>query len=162
MICLSADGTVSLRRPSSGAFDSFPELERSVPSLRSQGGPSHDSKDVVDPTHQGDDDLCRLTLGRFVILRPSLCFSLSLRPRADSLGTDGPSDVEKALGTLGPKLLQRFSSDEGYRAFDEAHQALQAFMDMGVRTGVLSNADSRIRASPPHPLFPPYSHANLS
>lgn len=77
------------------------------------------------------------------------CFLLSLRPPANSLGTDGPSDVEKALGTLGPKLLQRFASDEGYRAFDEAHEALQAFKDMGVRTGVLSNADSRIRASPP-------------
>lgn len=45
-----------------------------------------------------------------------------------------------------PQLLQRFSSREGYRAFNDAIPTLQLLTtELGVRTAVVSNADARIR-----------------
>ncbi len=70
------------------------------------------------------------------------------------------------MRALGPSLLDRFTSREGYRAFDDVvparewsssivdrasltplRSSVQALQEMGVKTGVVSNADSRIRAS---------------
>ncbi|CED84819.1 Predicted hydrolase (HAD superfamily) [Phaffia rhodozyma] len=55
-----------------------------------------------------------------------------------------PDHVSKALPTLAPRLIDRFSSSEGYRSFDDTIPCLTALSQMGVRTGVLSNADDRI------------------
>lgn len=82
---------------------------------------------------------------------------------ADPAGSDLPADVETALPTLGPRLLQRFASREGYREFPEAHGALEAFRALGVKTAVLSNADDRIRASlSPRSSRPPRFVRNLT
>jgi hypothetical protein len=53
-------------------------------------------------------------------------------------------DVARALSTLGPRLLTRFASKEGYAAFSDARGALERLAEMGVKTAVLSNADDRI------------------
>jgi len=62
----------------------------------------------------------------------------------------GAGASEKALAVSLPKivpsLLQRFSSREGYRAFDDALPTLHALQkELHVQTAAVSNADSRIR-----------------
>ncbi|KAH9083720.1 HAD hydrolase subfamily IA REG-2-like protein, partial [Lactarius deliciosus] len=54
--------------------------------------------------------------------------------------------VEKHLGSIVPTLMKRFSSREGYRLFDDTIETLRAFRSMGVRTGLITNADARIVA----------------
>ncbi|WVQ77150.1 hypothetical protein IAR50_006833 [Cryptococcus sp. DSM 104548] len=51
--------------------------------------------------------------------------------------------AEKMDGIL-PNLLARFESDVGYKLFPETIASLQALKDMGVKTGIVSNADPRI------------------
>lgn len=52
--------------------------------------------------------------------------------------------VDATMPILGPTLLRRFESREGYRSFDDVIPALTALKEMNVKTGVVSNADSRI------------------
>ncbi|KAF8633393.1 hypothetical protein AX17_004564 [Amanita inopinata Kibby_2008] len=55
--------------------------------------------------------------------------------------------LHESLPTIVPRLLTRFSSKEGYKAFDDAIPALNYLHDrLGVFTAVISNADSRIRS----------------
>ncbi|KAI9442376.1 HAD-like protein [Lactarius indigo] len=43
-----------------------------------------------------------------------------------------------------PTLMKRFSSREGYRLFDDTLETLRTLRAMGVRTGLITNADARI------------------
>jgi len=53
--------------------------------------------------------------------------------------------VEKHLGTIVPSLMKRFSSREGYCLFDDTLPTLRTLREMGVRTGLITNADVRIK-----------------
>jgi len=57
-----------------------------------------------------------------------------------------PQIVERHLGAIVPSLMKRFSSREGYRLFDDTFETLRKFRAMGVRTGLITNADARIVA----------------
>ncbi|KAF8263527.1 HAD-like protein [Lactarius quietus] len=52
--------------------------------------------------------------------------------------------VEKHIGSIVPALMKRFSSREGYRLFDDTLETLRTFRAMGVRTGLITNADARM------------------
>ncbi|KAF8070532.1 HAD-like domain-containing protein [Lyophyllum atratum] len=68
-----------------------------------------------------------------------------IRRTALGAGADEKA-LTASLPEIVPRLLRRFSSKEGYRAFDDAIPALQALRDeLKVHTAVVSNADSRIR-----------------
>ncbi|KAH8993985.1 HAD-like protein [Lactarius akahatsu] len=54
--------------------------------------------------------------------------------------------VEKHLDSIVPTLMKRFSSREGYRLFGDTLETLRTFRSMGVRTGLITNADARIVA----------------
>ncbi|KAG6903017.1 hypothetical protein C0995_007450 [Termitomyces sp. Mi166 len=62
----------------------------------------------------------------------------------------GAGADEKALDTflpqIVPRLLNRFSSKEGYRAFDDAITVVNSLHKLNIQTAVISNADSRIRS----------------
>ncbi|KAI0958382.1 hypothetical protein AcV7_004217 [Taiwanofungus camphoratus] len=64
--------------------------------------------------------------------------------------------VDGALGAIVPRLMQRFSSREGYRLHADALPALLQLREVGVRTALVSNTDSRMREHP-LPFFPPHS-----
>lgn len=76
--------------------------------------------------------------------------------------------LNAALPTLAPALISRFESSEGYRAFDDVKPTresqpmilsaklirksllviiVKALKDRGIDTGVISNADDRMRES---------------
>ncbi|KZT44207.1 HAD-like protein [Sistotremastrum suecicum HHB10207 ss-3] len=55
-------------------------------------------------------------------------------------------DLLKALPEIVPKLMTRFSSKEGYKTFPEVLKTLERLREMGIKIGVVSNADSRIRS----------------
>jgi len=55
-----------------------------------------------------------------------------------------PQAVERHLGTIVPSLMKRFSSREGYGLFDDTLATLHKLREMGVRTGLITNSDSRI------------------
>jgi len=42
--------------------------------------------------------------------------------------------------------LQRFSSKEGYKLFDDTLPTLQRLNELNIRTGLISNTDTRMRA----------------
>ncbi|KAL5485227.1 hypothetical protein ACEPAI_7869 [Sanghuangporus weigelae] len=54
------------------------------------------------------------------------------------------SDVNEHIGTVVPKLLRRFSSREGYALYDDTIPTLKTLHEMGVRTALVTNCDSRI------------------
>ncbi|ODO05797.1 hypothetical protein I350_04858 [Cryptococcus amylolentus CBS 6273] len=58
-----------------------------------------------------------------------------------------PAELEKKMDDILPNLLARFESDVGYKLFPETIESLQALKAMGVKTGIVSNADPRIRKS---------------
>ncbi|KAI0311710.1 HAD hydrolase subfamily IA REG-2-like protein [Amylostereum chailletii] len=66
-----------------------------------------------------------------------------IRRTATGAGAD-PAVVDKSLKTIVPRLMRRFSSREGYRLFGDAGPSLRALEGMGVKTGLVTNADSRI------------------
>ncbi|WRT70923.1 uncharacterized protein IL334_007922 [Kwoniella shivajii] len=53
-------------------------------------------------------------------------------------------DLDENIGVIGPALMSRFESDEGYRNFPETTSCLQELRQMGVKTSITSNADPRI------------------
>lgn len=53
-------------------------------------------------------------------------------------------DVDEHLAKIVPRLLQVFSSREGYKAFDDALPVLSRLKKLGISTAVVSNADSRM------------------
>ncbi|KAI0093338.1 HAD hydrolase subfamily IA REG-2-like protein [Irpex rosettiformis] len=66
-----------------------------------------------------------------------------VRRTAIGAGAD-PADVDKHLGKIVPRLLTRFSSKEGYRLFDDSLPCLRDLKELDVRTGLVSNTDSRM------------------
>ncbi|OCH88267.1 HAD hydrolase subfamily IA REG-2-like protein [Obba rivulosa] len=54
--------------------------------------------------------------------------------------------VDKSLEEIVPRLLQRFSSREGYKLFDDTLPTLQHLKKLNIRTGLISNTDARMRA----------------
>jgi len=65
--------------------------------------------------------------------------------RRTAVGAGAPSEaVEDALPEIVPRLLKRFSSKDGYRLFDDALPTLKKCRELGMKTGLVSNADSRM------------------
>ncbi|KAG5731291.1 Haloacid dehalogenase-like hydrolase domain-containing protein 3 [Termitomyces sp. T112] len=62
----------------------------------------------------------------------------------------GAGADEKAIDAFLPqivsRLLDRFSSKEGYRAFDDAITVVNSLHKLNIQTALISNADSRIRS----------------
>jgi len=52
--------------------------------------------------------------------------------------------VDRSLDELVPLLLKRFSSKEGYKLFEDAIPTLQMLKELNIRTGLVSNTDSRM------------------
>ncbi|KAI0081274.1 HAD hydrolase subfamily IA REG-2-like protein [Panus rudis PR-1116 ss-1] len=61
-------------------------------------------------------------------------------PRVVSLAVDA------SLSKIVPRLLQRFSSREGYKLFDDTLVCLLRLKELNIRTGLVSNTDARMRA----------------
>ncbi|KAJ3515509.1 hypothetical protein NLJ89_g1710 [Agrocybe chaxingu] len=54
--------------------------------------------------------------------------------------------LDASLSEILPRLMERFSSKEGYKAFDDAIRTINRLHDeLGVRMAVISNGDIRIR-----------------
>ncbi|WVQ95417.1 hypothetical protein IAU59_002514 [Kwoniella sp. CBS 9459] len=53
-------------------------------------------------------------------------------------------DLDAKIELIGPTLMRRFESDEGYHNFPETIETLKALRKLGVKTSVISNADPRI------------------
>lgn len=53
--------------------------------------------------------------------------------------------VNKSLDEIVRVLLKHFSGREGYRAFNDALPALETLNQRGIRTGLVSNADIRMK-----------------
>ncbi|KAH9832302.1 HAD hydrolase subfamily IA REG-2-like protein [Rhodofomes roseus] len=68
-----------------------------------------------------------------------------IRRTALGAGAD-PQAVDRSLGEIVPRLLHRFSSREGYKLYDDSMPTLQRLQSTGIRTGVISNTDARMRA----------------
>ncbi|WWC65006.1 uncharacterized protein I303_107620 [Kwoniella dejecticola CBS 10117] len=54
------------------------------------------------------------------------------------------TELDDKIGKIGPALMSRFESDEGYRNFPETIECLKDLRQMGVKTSIISNADPRI------------------
>ncbi|EAU91582.1 hypothetical protein CC1G_12770 [Coprinopsis cinerea okayama7 len=67
-----------------------------------------------------------------------------IRRTALGAGAD-PKVVESDIETITHRLLTRFSSREGYKAFEDAIPTLQKLHEAGVKTAIVSNGDSRFR-----------------
>ncbi|KAH9929308.1 HAD hydrolase subfamily IA REG-2-like protein [Amylocystis lapponica] len=66
--------------------------------------------------------------------------------RRTAVGAGGdPNAVDKSLAEIVPRLLKRFSSREGYRAFDDSILALRQLKESSIHTGLVSNTDTRMR-----------------
>ncbi|KAF8236471.1 HAD-like protein [Tricholoma matsutake] len=57
-----------------------------------------------------------------------------------------PKALDASLSTIVSRLMTRFGSKEGYRAFDDTIPTVQCLGEMGIMTAVISNSDSRLRA----------------
>lgn len=68
-----------------------------------------------------------------------------IRRTAIGAGAD-PSAVETSLDKIVPRLLRRFSGKEGYRLFDDTNPCLQSLKAMNIKTGLVSNTDTRMRS----------------
>jgi REG-2-like HAD superfamily hydrolase len=55
------------------------------------------------------------------------------------------ADVDVALPSVVDELMKRFSSKEGYEVFPDVLPCLKGLQSMGIRMGIVSNADSRMR-----------------
>ncbi|KAG6845899.1 hypothetical protein H0H87_000705 [Tephrocybe sp. NHM501043] len=67
--------------------------------------------------------------------------------RRTALGAGADKKIlDSSLHLIVPRLLDRFSSREGYRAFDDAITVVRSLRALSIRTAVISNADSRIRS----------------
>jgi len=55
-----------------------------------------------------------------------------------------PKALERHLDSIVPSLMKRFSSREGYSLFDDTLEKLRTLRAMSVRTGLITNSDSRI------------------
>ncbi|KAF8320700.1 HAD-like protein [Clavulina sp. PMI_390] len=67
--------------------------------------------------------------------------------RATAIGAGGdPNAVEKALPSIVPALMKRFSSGEGYELYPDVLTSLKELRARGDTLGVVSNSDSRVRA----------------
>ncbi|PPQ63497.1 hypothetical protein CVT24_005154 [Panaeolus cyanescens] len=55
------------------------------------------------------------------------------------------ADVEQNLAEIIDKLMLRFSSREGYKAFEDAIPTIQRLHQMGLKTIVISNGDIRFK-----------------
>ncbi|TFK20771.1 HAD-superfamily hydrolase [Coprinopsis marcescibilis] len=64
--------------------------------------------------------------------------------------------VSDKMTTIIPILLKRFSSREGYLAFPDAIPTIEKLHAAGVRTGIVSNGDSRFRKVLEDLGFPEY------
>ncbi|OCF35974.1 hypothetical protein I317_00497 [Kwoniella heveanensis CBS 569] len=53
-------------------------------------------------------------------------------------------ELELKMETIGPSLMRRFESEEGYHNFPETIATLTTLKDLGIKTSVVSNADPRI------------------
>ncbi|KXN85365.1 Haloacid dehalogenase-like hydrolase domain-containing protein 3 [Leucoagaricus sp. SymC.cos] len=78
--------------------------------------------------------------------------------RRTALGAGADERVlDASIHKIVPTLLERFSSREGYTAFEDAIPTIQHLHDeLGVATAVISNGDSRIRSVIRDLGFPPY------
>ncbi|PVG02359.1 HAD-like protein [Serendipita vermifera] len=56
-----------------------------------------------------------------------------------------PTAVHRSLPSVVPALIHRFSSREGNELFDDTLPTLNALHERGIRTGLISNSDSRMR-----------------
>ncbi|KAJ3844680.1 HAD-like domain-containing protein [Lentinula raphanica] len=57
-----------------------------------------------------------------------------------------PRILDTSLEDIVPRLMNRFSSREGYRIFEDAHPTLRALHKRQIYTAVISNSDSRMRS----------------
>ncbi|KAJ7647236.1 HAD-like domain-containing protein [Roridomyces roridus] len=70
-------------------------------------------------------------------------WSAVIRPTALGAGAD-EKVLDASLGAIVPELMSAFSTKEGYKAFDDSLPALHRLHELGIRTAVVSNADSRM------------------
>jgi len=68
-----------------------------------------------------------------------------IRRTALGAGAD-PKALDGSLTKIVSRLMTRFGSKEGYRAFDDAIPCVRCLGEMNIMTAVVSNADSRLRA----------------
>ncbi|KIJ67892.1 hypothetical protein HYDPIDRAFT_126360 [Hydnomerulius pinastri MD-312] len=67
-----------------------------------------------------------------------------IKGTAIGAGAD-PQGVEASLNQIVPRLMDRFSSREGYKLFNESLPVLRKLREMNVRTALVSNTDARMR-----------------
>ncbi|KAF8513027.1 HAD hydrolase subfamily IA REG-2-like protein [Hysterangium stoloniferum] len=72
-------------------------------------------------------------------------WKLVIRRTAVGAGAD-EQRVDSSLDIMVPALLQRFSGQEGYKTFNDAVPTLEGLLSIGMKTGLVSNADSRMRS----------------
>ncbi|WVF67820.1 hypothetical protein IAT40_002581 [Kwoniella sp. CBS 6097] len=53
-------------------------------------------------------------------------------------------ELDAKIDKIGPSLMSRFESDEGYRNFPETISTLKTLRELGVKVSIISNADPRI------------------
>ncbi|PFH51562.1 hypothetical protein AMATHDRAFT_142395 [Amanita thiersii Skay4041] len=79
-----------------------------------------------------------------------------IRKTALAAGADADK-LQASLPVIVRLLLKRFSSKEGYKAFDDTNETLSRLRnELGVATAVISNADSRLRSVLMDLEFPPF------
>jgi len=66
-----------------------------------------------------------------------------IRKTAVGAGAD-PHIVDQSLGEIVPRLMHRFASREGYKLFEDSLPCLERLQSLGIRTGLVSNTDSRM------------------
>ncbi|KAF9648579.1 HAD hydrolase subfamily IA REG-2-like protein, partial [Thelephora ganbajun] len=66
-----------------------------------------------------------------------------IRRTALGAGAD-PTLVDRSMDAIIPALLGRFSSEEGYKLFDDAMPTINRLKELNVRIGLVSNTDSRM------------------
>lgn len=69
-----------------------------------------------------------------------------------------PKVLNDKIRVIVPLLLKRFSSKEGYEAFDDAIPTIIRLHEAGIGTGIISNGDSRFRLVLKDLGFPEYIH----
>ncbi|KAK7472785.1 hypothetical protein VKT23_000892 [Stygiomarasmius scandens] len=67
-----------------------------------------------------------------------------------------PSAVDASLEKIVPNLMKRFSSREGYAAFEDALPTIRRLQERKIFTAIVSNSDSRSRLALKDLGFPEY------
>jgi len=67
-----------------------------------------------------------------------------IKRTAIGAGAD-PQAVDKSLHEIVPRLMKRFSSREGYKAFHDSLPTLERLQAINIKSALISNADSRMR-----------------